>query len=361
MKKVIVIGSGAGGAVVAKELQGNFQVDILEAGKPFLPFPFDLEVLEKLRKTRFFFDERMIQLLFPPMKVNKLGDQMVFVSGKGLGGTTTISAGNALRADECLKEIGIDLDEEFTSLHKEISVVSSHENRWRDSTKKLFEISTAMGLEPKPAPKMIDFNSCTGCGQCVLGCPQNAKWDSSRFIDISVANGAHLVTSCKAVQLEIEKEKVSGVWVKERGRKKLINGDIFVLAAGGIGTPSLLENSGIVCEERLFVDPVLCVAAYGENVRQNREISMPFIIQRKNYIISPYFDHLSFFFNKQWLKPAGNMYGLMIKLADTNKGSVKGKLIDKSLTVMDKGILQEGVSLCKEILEKAGFIRRILF
>lgn len=38
MKKVIVVGSGAGGATVARELQGKFSVTILEAGKEFHPF-----------------------------------------------------------------------------------------------------------------------------------------------------------------------------------------------------------------------------------------------------------------------------------------------------------------------------------
>jgi choline dehydrogenase-like flavoprotein len=37
MKHAIVIGSGAGGATVAKELQGKFDVTVLESGKEFQP------------------------------------------------------------------------------------------------------------------------------------------------------------------------------------------------------------------------------------------------------------------------------------------------------------------------------------
>ena len=40
------------------------------------------------------------------------------VNGIGLGGTTTLSAGNALRMDKGLKELGIDLDDEFEELYK---------------------------------------------------------------------------------------------------------------------------------------------------------------------------------------------------------------------------------------------------
>ena len=65
MKKAIVIGSGAGGATVARELQGKFEVTILEAGREFRPFSYSLKPLAGLRKTGLFFDEREIQLLFP--------------------------------------------------------------------------------------------------------------------------------------------------------------------------------------------------------------------------------------------------------------------------------------------------------
>ncbi|PKM86499.1 MAG: choline dehydrogenase, partial [Firmicutes bacterium HGW-Firmicutes-12] len=69
MKRVIVVGSGAGGATAALMLQGKFQVTVLEAGREFKPFSFSLTVLEKLKKTGLFFDERSIQLLFWSMRV----------------------------------------------------------------------------------------------------------------------------------------------------------------------------------------------------------------------------------------------------------------------------------------------------
>lgn len=51
MKKVIVVGSGAGGAAAARKLQEKFDVTVLEAGRGFRPFSFSLSVLEKLKKT----------------------------------------------------------------------------------------------------------------------------------------------------------------------------------------------------------------------------------------------------------------------------------------------------------------------
>ena len=68
MKRAIVVGTGAGGATVAKELQGAFDVTILEAGREFKPFAMNLSLLDKLRKTGLFLDEREIPFLFPTMR-----------------------------------------------------------------------------------------------------------------------------------------------------------------------------------------------------------------------------------------------------------------------------------------------------
>ena len=71
VKKALVVGSGAGGATVAKELQGKFEVTVLEAGREFHPFSMNLSNVEKIKKTGLMFDEREIQLLFPAMKIRK--------------------------------------------------------------------------------------------------------------------------------------------------------------------------------------------------------------------------------------------------------------------------------------------------
>lgn len=55
-KTALVIGTGAGGAVVARDLQGKYQVTMLEAGKEFQPFSFPVNKLAGLRRTGLFFD-----------------------------------------------------------------------------------------------------------------------------------------------------------------------------------------------------------------------------------------------------------------------------------------------------------------
>lgn len=361
MKRAIVVGSGAGGATVAKELQGTFDVTILEAGKPFRPFSIDLARLERWKRTGLFFDERLISLLFPTMKIRKARDKLVIINGIGTGGTTTLSTGNAVRSDGDLKRIGINLDEEFRELEREILIATAHQARWREITKQLFRICQDMGLNPYPTPKMGNYDRCVRCGRCVLGCPEGAKWDSRQFLDLAVSRGARLLTGHTVEEVVIREGKAVGIQVRSGWRSHFMPADLTVLAAGGLGTPISLCHSGIACERRLFVDPVLCVATESKAGQQNREIPMPFVVQRDRYLVSPYFDHLSFFFNQRWSHRSSDIVALMIKLADTESGTVSNGRIDKGITEQDRERLREGVALCEEILGRLGAKRETLF
>ncbi len=354
MKRVIVVGSGAGGATVAKELQGDFDVTILEAGKGFHPFRLNLSLVEKLKKTGLFFDERLIHLFFPAYRTRKTEDEMVLVRGVGLGGTTTLCTGNAVRMDRDLKELGIDLDAEFEELYQEIPITTAHQKRWRKTTRRLFEICQEMDLSPQPTPKMGDHDRCINCGRCVLGCPQGAKWDSRRFLGAAIDKGAHLVAGCKVEKVIIENGRATGVQARSGWRSRFYAADLVILAAGGLATPIILQNSGIACEGNLFVDPVLCVATEWKDCLQNKEIPMPFFVQRERFMLSPYFDYLSFFFNRDWRLPAKDTLSLMIKLADSTVGNVSRKGIDKVLSGEDRENLREAVELCTDILGRLG-------
>ncbi len=361
MKKAIVVGSGAGGASVAKELQGHFEVTVLEAGKDFRPFGLSLKAPETFKKTGLLFDEKLIQLWFPAMRINKTEDRMILVNGCGLGGSTTICTGNALRLDEDLKKIGIDLDDEFKEIYQEIPVTANHRQLWRATSKRLFEICREMDLDPQPTPKMGDLTRCRSCGRCVLGCRAGAKWDSRKFLSTALEKGARLMTKCRVEKVIVEGGEAKGVAAKWRGRRQFLAADLVILAAGGFGTPAILKNSGFECEPRLSVDPVLCVAAEWEGSRQSQEISMPFMIEGEHFMLSPYFDHLSYYFNKHWKYPAKDIVSMMIKLADDNSGDIEGKKVQKSLTEQDRFRMGEAIALSKDIIQRLGVKKEKIF
>jgi choline dehydrogenase-like flavoprotein len=361
MKKAIVVGSGAGGATIAKELQGHYEVTVLEAGKAFKPFGMGLEGLEKVRQLGLFFDEREIQVVFPTYKPRRAADEMILLNGVGLGGTTTISCGNALRMDRDLKPLGINLDAEFEEIYREIPVTTAHQKKWHKVTRELFAIFKALNLDPQPLPKMGEYERCLHCGRCQLGCPYGIKWDSRRFLKAAQAKGAQVITGCQVERVAIEAGRATGVWAKNGLTRRFYPADLVILAAGGFGTPVVLDNSGIPCEPRLFVDPVLTVAARSPRSMQHKDISMPFVAVKEHIILSPYFDHLSFFFNKDWRKPAGDIVSIMIKLADDELGSISRRGVDKGLTEQDKRRLDEGVAICKDILRRFGAVDKDMF
>ena len=360
MRKAIVVGTGAGGATVARDLQGKFDVTMLEAGGEFRPFSLNLSMIGKLKRTGLLRDERWIRFLFPAMNAGRTRDRMVLVKGIALGGTTTIATGNGIRVDGALKNIGINLDPEFAVLEREVPASTAHERRWRPVTRRLFEICREMDLSPQPMPKIGDMQRCTNCGHCVLGCPRGAKWDSRQFVDAARAAGASLITGCTVERVVCAGSRAAGVIVRKGFRKHFVRADLVVLAAGGFGTPVILENSGVECEKSLFVDPVLCVAAEWRGAMQNRDISMPFVVQRDGFIISPYFDYLSFFFNRDWRFPADDTLGLMVKIADAPFGSISDHRVEKVLNEQDTGRLNAGVEVCREIFDRLGVRRQDL-
>ncbi len=347
-RKAIIIGSGAGGATAARMLSGQFDVTVLEAGGNFRPLSLPLGTLASLRATGLYFDERLISLILPSMRIARTPDQVV-VYGRGLGGTTTLATGNAVRADKGLKQIGINLDEEFDELQRELPITTDHQRHWSRVTRQTFQVMQEMGLDPQPMPKFLRPSRCRLCGHCSIGCPHGAKWDTREMLD-----GIHVVKHCRVERLEMDDHRVRRVVARQGLRTVTYEADVVVLAAGGLGTPQILSHSGIDCPPHLFVDPVLCLAAPLPGARQDRQLLMPFVSQRDGYILSPYMDWLSFFFNRQWRKPMGGMVSMMIKMADEEQGSVERGKVRKTLTVRDQEILRHGVEDCREILLRMG-------
>jgi choline dehydrogenase-like flavoprotein len=152
-----------------------------------------------------------------------------------------------------------------------------------------------------------------------------------------------------------------GVAARVGSRRRFFPADVVVLAAGGFGTPAILQSSGIPCEPGLFVDPVLCVAAPWDKAFQNKEVPMPFAADKGRFILSPYFDYLSYFFNRDWPPGAGNILSLMVKLADAPSGTVTEGKVEKALTPEDTEALGSAVDLCVDILGRMGVENRAVF
>lgn len=361
-RTAVVVGSGAGGATMALDLQKRgFQVTMLEEGGVFTPFRWPVDVLTGLRRTGLFLDPRMIQLLFPNMRVAMSAQDMVLVKGRGLGGTTTLATGNAVRYDGALQKLGINLDEQYEELYREVPITTEHQKKWNRTTNEIYRIFEEMNLEPVATPKMMDAIRCRNCSHCAIGCPYDAKWDTRKFIEQFEELGGITKPLNRVTGLEIQNGQVKTVLSKTPHGTRRYQADVVVLSAGGMGTPLLLEQSGIASDKRLFVDPVLCVAAPYAGSGQDRQLLMPFISQQDGYILSPYMDYLSFFFDKKWRGRMENMVSLMIKFADEEQGEYRNGKWQKGITAQDRERMLRGTKQCKDVLKRMGIAEQDMF
>ena len=266
-----------------------------------------------------------------------------------------------MRDDRFLQAIGIDLSDEFSELEGEVPITREHYLRWSDLTVRLFAAFEELGYEPQVTPKfMRDPYRCVACGHCVLGCRFGAKWTADRLLD--GCRNVHVCQNCTAERIVIEQGEARGVIVREHGLStSKLEADLVVVAAGGLGTPILLEASGIETKPNLFVDPVICVAAPWREANLEAQLPMPFVAQRDEYILSPYFDWLSFFFNGKWRRPAHDIMSIMIKYEDSSAGFYNGTMLDKPVTPHDQDVIERSVEEATRVLEHMGISRADVF
>lgn len=220
----------------------------------------------------------------------------------------------------------------------------------------MFEVAEGLGLKPKSTYKAIDPDKCVFCGLCELGCATGAKWDSRRFLDDAIREGALLYTSTPVRKVMTENGKTKGVIVKHGFKSKILKADVVVLAAGGIGTAQILRASKLPVEDNLWVDIVLTLGGVLRGAEQLKESPMLWYTEHDGYILSPYIDILSHWFHKAWRNVHINdRVGIMVKLADTEDGTVfaNGK-VEKTIKDEDHLRLDKALENARKIMESAG-------
>jgi choline dehydrogenase-like flavoprotein len=329
---------------------------MLEDGHPFNPLTHKVSWLSPFRGTPLIGNENSIKHIFPHYQTIKSGLDLEIFFGVTEGGCTAISCGNMVRAEHGLAEIGLDLTPEYKEIESHLSINSIPRERWRPLSRQMFDEAEKLGYAPKPTPKVVDLQKCLGCGYCELGCITGAKWDSRRIYQELLGKGISLKTNSHVIKVLTEKGIATGVLVSHESALERFDADIIVLSGGGIGTAQILRRSNLPVQDKLWVDVVLTVGGVSKNARMLNESPMTWFIKEENYILSPYFDLLSYWFHKPWKDVSDeNRVGVMIKLADTEQGSVAADgTVSKSLTEVDKQRLEEGKIKAREIMEASG-------
>ena len=250
---VCVIGSGAGGAVVAKELaEAGRSVLIIEEGDYFTQDDFRGPPLERVLRT--YRDQGTTMAYGRPVIPVPLG--------KAVGGTTVINSGTCFRPTEKVlrrwsSEYGLEgyepesLAPTFDRVEQILHVMPVP---WEVIGKnaEVFDRGVrALGLHGEPIRRNI--RDCCGCGVCAFGCPSDAKQAMHvSYLPLAAARGARIMARCRAERLVVKNGRITGVEATildrssdaVRGRLH-VRADVVVVAAGAIHTPLLLRANGI--------------------------------------------------------------------------------------------------------------------
>lgn len=256
--EVVVVGSGAGGGVVAGELADRgHRVLLLEAGPHKTAADY---VRWEAWANR--------ELWWPPAFAEPGSENeppLIMFRGRSVGGTTSINTKVALRPDaedyakwqEASGLTGAD-GLPFSAAHLgpylervEQRLGVRERSDWQQCIHTVVPGFEALGAELEPVMSYTDEN-CMRCGSCLQGCPTNAgKSTLNTYIHPPWARGRlELTAGCTVQRVLIEDrgagpEAVGVEYVDGDGQPRTVAGDVVVVAAGALGSPGLLLRSGV--------------------------------------------------------------------------------------------------------------------
>ncbi|MDY9923147.1 GMC family oxidoreductase N-terminal domain-containing protein [Methanobacterium sp.] len=333
MKNVIVVGSGAGGATVARELTlKGISVTLIEKGK---------------RVTT--------DMAFQCYDNLDIGVELLKTSC--LGGTTLVTAGNAVRTcQKEFKQMDIDLSPEFQETEDELKVRALPDTHFGEGTLKIMDAASSLGLPMEKMPKFINPSKCIPCGKCAFGCPRDAKWSSLDYLDEALNQGAQILENTTVTRITTTHGRVKGVetFNPENGLKTEYNADTVIVCSGATQTPGLLRSAGLVAGEHLFVDTFVTVGGVLPGINFYKEVSMNSLLKKDGFILAPHYSSLlTSRLDKRDIQEK-DILGMMVKIPDESSGRVDDNGVFKQSTAKDVGLMAEGCAAAGAILTEAG-------
>jgi len=244
---VCVIGTGAGGAPVAKELaEGGMNVVMLEEGRHFTTDDFSARPREM--STIVYRDAGQT--------VTVGNTPIVLPLGRGIGGTTMINSGTCFRTPGPVLEMwgerfGLDeltadeLDPFFRRVEREINVVQVPEDIAGTNALVARRGAEALGWSGDFIWRNV--RGCVGSGVCAFGCPTSAKQHVGlNYVPRAWAAGAVTYDDCRAERIEHDGGRATAVIARAgAGGELRVECSHVVVACGAIHTPLFLARQGL--------------------------------------------------------------------------------------------------------------------
>lgn len=359
--EVIVIGSGAGGATIARELA--------RAGK-------DVLILERGRDHKVLLGTTPgAGLMLDKAGMNFSKEGLQCVRALTTGGATVIACGTYREPAPFLHDkLGIDLTEEAEETRRDLHVQELPDHLLEGSGLRMIEAANRIGYHWTKLPKFIDAERCIkNCGACMLGCRPGAKWSAREFIADALRSGAVMELPVNVRRVVHAGGVVTGVEARVRGRTVTFHAPTVILAAGGMSSSPILNRSGFErAGKGIFLDPL--IVSYGMYDGPGHKVGTCYdppmsvgsweFAESEGFMLAPLIDPWLLFGMQmgmvKWTKIRKivrypRMMGIMTKIKDDLDGElyIDGSF-SKPLTDADRRKLDRGDEVSREVLVAAG-------
>lgn len=248
---VCIVGSGAGGAVVAERLatQGK-RVVVLEDGGFHTSDRFDLQ------------ERHMTPRLYQEFGGRATTDNSIaIVQGRAVGGSTVVNWTTCFRTPEKVMEHwaehrGVEgptyeaLVPHWERIERRINVTKMRLDQVNRNNKITWNGLERLGWHKELLSRNV--KNCAHTGYCGVGCAIDAKQSMlTTFVPDAVRAGADLYANAWVERVVVDGRRVTGVVARVRdpgtdrrnGRTLTVNAKVTVLSGGGINTPAILLRS----------------------------------------------------------------------------------------------------------------------
>ena len=241
---VCVIGTGAGGAPVAKELaEGGMRVVMLESGERLTTDDFNARPRDMT--ARLYRDAA---------QTTTVGNVPIILPlGNTVGGTTTVNSGTCFRTPAPVLEMWRDrfgleqltpeeLDPYFRRVERILNVSQVPPEIAGNNALVVKRGADALGWSGDFIYRNV--RGCVGSGVCTFGCPTSAKQSTNlSYVPRAWDAGATTYTETRAKRIETSNGRATAVLATTSGGGTVrIECDTVIVACGAIHTPLFLER-----------------------------------------------------------------------------------------------------------------------
>ena len=351
----IVVGTGPGGATVAKELSsGQKKVLMLEWG-------------DNARVTGGIWQE-FKAISTPGKTIMVTRERLPVVRGVSTGGSSMLFYATCFPVPmEMFKARGIDLEDAEKEMREELPIGPLKDEMIGPMATKITQSALDLGYEWHKIDKfMHQENWKPGKKFGYFGDRYGVKWTAREYVEEALSKGATLIHSAKVKKVIIEGSTATGVEYAKDGKTSIVSAEKIIVSAGGLGSPMILRESGIEgAGYDFFFDPLVLARGTLADIRIPKseipmsagihmedegyvmtDITEPYGVSIVNSLMSYKIGQI--FANRKILK-------IMVKIKDDLAGELdeRGNIV-KALTQDDKDKLKSGYERAEKILEQAG-------